>query len=99
LVLASWKLEKEQLRGKICGNGGCEKRRGALVFVGCVAEGRGTMERLREGRSDEGKGKSEGWCLVGYCGEGKSKAWGAGDFFFGRDGEWAAALVREKKGF
>jgi hypothetical protein len=45
---------------KIYGNGGCKKRRGALVSVGCVVEGRGTMERLREGRSDEGKGKSEG---------------------------------------
>jgi hypothetical protein len=59
----SWRAggwRREQLRGKIYGNGGCKKRRGALVSVGCVVEGRGTMERLREGRSDEGKGKSEG---------------------------------------
>jgi len=48
------------LRGKLCGNGDCERRRGPLDSIGCVAKGRGMMERPGEGRSDEGKGKSEG---------------------------------------
>jgi len=79
---------------------GAVRREGELWFLsGVWLRGEGRWRGWEREGLTRGKGKVRGGVWSAVVVKENQKPGGAGDFFFGRDGEWAAALVREKKGF